>query len=948
VAAAALSLGLFTYWGVLGLALLSLLYTDRRTGQRLLLAPAIGIVVVLLPVFWLNRLGLPVGRFGLPLTIVLLGASGAVLAWRRPLVAARHSAPFAAILLAAGILTGRPFLTFGFDWLSVANDDMANYCLLAQRLLTRGFFEPPSLDAVRTGLDYSGYYFWTYHLTGTRPGPETLLAWLASVTRLNSHQAFMPLIVAAHLALIGAVTALVYQTRRDRPAAIVACALLAVGALVSLGALYQLLAQVLGLSLLAAFLALLLQPTWSARPIRLLGLGVLTGLVGAGLVLVYTEIVPFAAVAAGGSLAVAVARRHRSVRSLLWVLVPAGLVAASALGSHALAAARFLPQPARQALRPLQEVGSESLFPYMFLPSGLAQATGFQPLTLVLTEPWLSFSVALGAAFLLLTAVTTTRLLRRSDPIAFMAATMMAVGVGLFTVRAAFGLFKLAMFFQPFMLGILAVGWLRLGRRSRWWTGALVGLAVGNLAVQASYVQQSHGVGSMAEVREVSGLRVPAAFSRALREAAPRRLDLDTANVVLAKLQALHFDSTPATFLTRDFFYEDIDFYGATSSAQHYRERIPGEWQSGIAPFAEAITGRRAILQFPLADGSANAFSSPRPGTTAERTAGGALALTTGGLSVFNRRHLGRGPAAILIQRYAEVSNHLVFLASRFGQHYYRFVDRRRVALYQLEADPLYPGRTMAAVGRHLLFRVVNPGPTVRLVLDVSTSFKGEGGHDLPPVVVLGATRVPMALVGSGSARVVSAPLTTREIEGVRYLAIDMGMDGKLIPIPRTGLMRAYGTHVPIDGRTIVAFVRDVSLVSSDEYEAQEPPSALTRFPADLAMPALEYSGIYEDGWIAGQAYLRLARPPGRSRIVIKGMRPPDDAASPVPTAVVLVDGHEAARQAITTPEFAITAGLEPGSGRMRIDVVVSPLRALSAPDTRRVGFLLRSVAFEP
>src|SRR5512145_662275 len=162
MAAAALSLALLVYWSVLGLALLSVLYTGRRTCQRLLLAPAVGIAVTVLPVFWLNRAGLPVGRFGVILTLVLLAGSVAALAWHRPLVPVRHCAPFVAVLLAAGFLTGRPMLSFGFDWLSVVNDDMTNYCLLAQRLLTRGFFEPPALDAVRNGLDYSGYFFWTY------------------------------------------------------------------------------------------------------------------------------------------------------------------------------------------------------------------------------------------------------------------------------------------------------------------------------------------------------------------------------------------------------------------------------------------------------------------------------------------------------------------------------------------------------------------------------------------------------------------------------------------------------------------------------------------------------------------------------------------------------------------------------------------------------------------
>jgi hypothetical protein len=62
----------------------------------------------------------------------------------------------------------------------------------------------------------------------------------------------------------------------------------------------------------------------------------------------------------------------------------------------------------------------------------------------------------------------------------------------------------------------------------------------------------------------------------------------------------------------------------------------------------------------------------------------------------------------------------------------------------------------------------------------------------------------------------------------------------------------------------------------------------------------------------------------------------------------VLVGGREAARQPITAPEFEIPVDLPPGSGRVRIDLRVSPLRELAEPDTRRVGLLLQSIGFQP
>src|SRR5947209_8460706 len=105
----------------------------------MLLAPVAGCAVVLLTVFWLNRLGVPATRFGVILTLVLLAAS-AVALWRlRPAVAWRSYLPFAAVLAVALIVVGWPLFEYGFDWIAFANDDMANYTLMAERYLNHGF-----------------------------------------------------------------------------------------------------------------------------------------------------------------------------------------------------------------------------------------------------------------------------------------------------------------------------------------------------------------------------------------------------------------------------------------------------------------------------------------------------------------------------------------------------------------------------------------------------------------------------------------------------------------------------------------------------------------------------------------------------------------------------------------------------------------------------------------
>ena len=938
--AALLSAALLGYWGVLGCALLSLPSTGPRSCQRLLLAPSAGIVVTMLATFWLSRAGLPVGDFGPTLAVGLLLVSLAVLAWRRPLVPVRHMIPFGLALVAAGFLTGRPMLTFGFDWVSLANDDMANYCLLAQRLLTRGFFTPPDPEAEARGLDLASSY-WRYHVVGVRPGVDLLLAWLASVTRLNPQQVYMPCILALHGALVAAVTGLVYRTSRHRPAAILTAWLLAVGALVSLGTLYQLIAQVLGVTLLAGLVALLLGRASSGRSARLVALGAVVGLFGAGLVVGYPEILPFGAVPIAAGWALTLVRRQRGPRARLRVIAPAGLVALVAVNTLFPGAARFFLTQSRHGVT--AGVADQTLFPYLLMPSGLAQTAGLQSIVGVAPEPWASLAIVLGAGFLVLAAAVGLRLGWRGEPVALVAATMVAVGIGLYVAGADFGLFKLALFFQPFMMGTLAVGWLRHGRGRVRWAALLLVLAVGNVWVQAEYVSQSRGRGSMAELPDASATRLARAFDQALAAAAPASLDLDTANLVLAKLQALYLARTPATFLARDFFVRSDD---------RRLYRIPADQTESLAALARleaAARHRRRPLRFPLLDGAGHdVFSGPAPGATAEAIPGAALALSAGAQSVFNRRSLDPASGPILIRPYRQVANHLVFMHSELGQHYNMSTDRSRIGLFKIEADPLFPGKTMAALGRHLVFLVVNPRTPVRLALEVSASFKGNGTNRLPPAAAIGTERVPLPLVGSGSARVFSPVVTPREIDGRPYLALDMGVDGALIPVPRTGLMNLYGRDVAIDGRRVVAFARDVSLVGDEDYARLAPPRSVSRFPGDLANRALEYSGIYEDGWIAERAGVQLARPAGGGRLAVRGMRLPDPAGVVVADAVVLVDGGEAARQPIATRDFTITVDVPPGPARVRIDLRISTLARLPPPDGRTLGALVRSIGFEP
>src|SRR5262249_21019511 len=157
----------------------------------------------LLPIFFLNRLGgIPVGRFAWPVALGL-AAGASLLLWRlRPPVGLRSYLPFAGVLLGGLLLTGRPFLKYGFDWVGYCNDDMSNYALIAQRFVDHGFLDTPTEEELLSGRDYA-QFFWFYHVPGmVRPGTDLILAWVVRLTGLTPHQAFMPLTLAFHLLLL--------------------------------------------------------------------------------------------------------------------------------------------------------------------------------------------------------------------------------------------------------------------------------------------------------------------------------------------------------------------------------------------------------------------------------------------------------------------------------------------------------------------------------------------------------------------------------------------------------------------------------------------------------------------------------------------------------------------------------------------------------------------------
>lgn len=930
MAAFALTVGLFGFWTVLGLAAVSFLYVRRAALLAVLLAPCVGMALSVLLVFLLNRLGMPVESFGRPLAVALLGVA-VFLLLRRVGVPWPKYAPFAGIFLVGLLLAGWPLLQFGFDWVSYCNDDMANYCLAAQRFQRYGFYDKPTED-LAAGRDYSQYYY-LYHVTfPVRPGSELLLAWVASVTGLTTLQVFMPVVLSFHVTLLSATGALMGRTRRTRALALATCGLLSVSALATLGVVYQLIAQTAGLALLAATFTTLLGPLGRMRASRILRHGLLLGILGGGLLILYPEVSVFLAVAVVVHFAV----RAWYGQARLGRVVP-GIVVATAFvvvfyNSYAFRIAEYLSlQFAAQS--ETNRLAFAASFPYYLMPTGAANLWGVFRISEVPREPWLSLGILLGSVLCVLGLLAVAWMTWRRQPAAAVALVMIGVAALLFWKREGFGLFKLAMFVQPFLAGAVAAAWFRLTRHRGVHVRVLPLVLLGLVGVlsQWRYVEASRGTGQhFTEIPGASRHRIGQSFAAVVEEAAPSRLLLETDNIVLAKVQAMFTRGIPTTYLS------DVYFQGL-------REAVPENLPAGIVQ-----RHGRFYREFDLHDGRRNLIHDPYPPHEPPSTWESAhLIGGSGQITVLNRQHARRGGPLFFQSAVRDLRNHLVFVSSDLGQTSALARDPSKVGIWRIEPEPRMRKSWFAAFGRCQAFQVFGPTPTFRMVLDMTVSHRGDGELILPKPSVIGDARRTIPFVGRGSGRVFSEPVSPQLIAGRAYLMLDFDQDLVRLEQASTGLMRLAGENVQLDRRSLVGWVRNVSLVSEEEYAALEAPSSLEKLPGDLLQAGLEYSGITEDGWVSDQSFFCLRQTSSHGAVVLRGHIPQAQSTPPFQTELtVRLDGEVVGRADLGVGDFEQRFTVPRADARRRIELTFSRTQRLPAPDRRPVGARISSIGF--
>ena len=292
--------------------------------------------------------------------------------------------------------------------------------------------------------------------------------------------------------------------------------------------------------------------------------------------------------------------------------------------------------------------------------------------------------------------------------------------------------------------------------------------------------------------------------------------------------------------------------------------------------------------------------------------------------------------------------NLLVFTASELGEGFYRSSADRPVSFYQLEGDSFHPdshdGRTRP------VRPVSNPGAVrtrVRLAIDFTSVTPSRRVEPSTAGAVVGASRASsFDLVGRGSARVVSRPHQTAVD---RRAVVHPARHGRRRSISaretrRDGRAVRQHRSVVNDTRYLTSYVRDISLVDDGAYGQLDRASRpFGSFPSDLANPDLEYSGIYEDGWVGEESYALLAAG-GPTRLVVRA----DVPDRPAQHLHVSVDGKPVFSESVKPGRLNVIVPLPASEARRRVALRWATSAPLPAPDSRPVAAQLRFVGLDP
>ena len=167
-----------------------------------------------------------------------------------------------------------------------------------------------------------------------------------------------------------------------------------------------------------------------------------------------------------------------------------------------------------------------------------------------------------------------------------------------------------------------------------------------------------------------------------------------------------------------------------------------------------------------------------------------------------------------------------------------------------------------------------------------------------------------------------------------------MGRAGEPQRVPRPGLTGLWGENAVLDPRFLTSYVRDVSALAPAAYGGLAAPAAISSIPADLANPDLEYSGIYEDGWLGSESYVYLAGGPA-GRLGLRASVHPREGGQQLR---VVVNGQTVATRAVQSGPLELDVPVPASDRRRKVELRWLGETRLSTLDRRSAAAQLESL----
>ena len=857
------------------------------------LSPAMGLVVAGFLVGWLNQAGLPVRAFGQELTIALTVVSLGIIVWKKcsPPRALLASGALAVIYLGT---VGWPLLLQGPDWISFLNHDFSNYTLAATRLLSHGFFDVPTREQLQGGDPAT--LTWFMHVSkGERPCTDTMLAAMADTFRISPREIFMPFTLSLHLVQAWALAGLLALESRTRRAALPAMVVLLFTPLSILEVYYQLIAQAGGLALMLLAYALLVRPMafrpWPGNIRQALPCAAAM----AYLLWFYPEATPFTLMGAALFHAWAL-WKHASDRwrRLAWLTV-AGCTTLLLLHINLQRVFGFLLNQIRHGAQQADR------FPYFVELQGWPRLMGW-------TEfygqaPAWTIWVAVAAVVACIVA-----LLRKSRLVPPLASAMALVIALLVMRQSGFGVFKAALFAQTVLAAGAGTAWCWTLRWPVMVRAVIVLVWMASVAPTAlAYRRVSLGEpGGPCEAPYASQLGFPRRIPLK-GECQVINMGPGMEKVVLQNLKKMRLNPLPPAASSMYWLPREYHLELATSLMEHIKSETR-EFES-----------RYVYLEPPLVPGrsSDRYLAEPHPLLCPFNR----LDARTQFRDWYTFRPLG------------EFRNRLSLLPSEESQAPIPAAAAREYHFrgFPIESDPAAsPGerRTFMNMRRHLLFEVLRPTEEMFVRIQLTRTYRGEGRTALPEkAVILGDGEWPVGFTGNGTACVVVGPVRPRMSFGRALLALDLGEQASQLPVG--------------DTRPLGGWIRDVSALTPGRRGALAPPASISQFPRDLLdNPGLEYSGIFEDGWIGRDSWVTLRLPEGdRMALQLKLQIPGIGKLAAGNRVRVKLDGAERLARTLPAGEFETLVELpRPASDRVRVEISWDHTENLPKRDARPVA----------